>query len=379
MYLKDEPHFLYVEVVDTEWKWFRIHYTAEYVQYSEKDADGHVCHYIYDPDTGEIAAEEMNMETAREKELWEYTENTPIIDTNKVEGGNFPLSQTYTNVSEGISFMYPEGWTVGEESPDLLIRVTAPNESELAGAEFRVSKDTAHESFFTLNESDWEESFQKIEKRNDAIENISLLSLDDISLSGYPAKKMVVRMRIADGGSFKAAINFYLVDLKTYATVCISHEELWDQCEPVFEEIMDSYVITDVFSGREADTSDSGLVEEVPFGYEGEDSYTDYIEWGGVYEDGWMDTTLTFSLYSDGGQYPECGYMTTNFRGMENTGELYYLGDSQFRWDSEGYDSSIAETYYVYPIYNDGRYQLDLYNSNGEYEVTFTLYEQYIS
>lgn len=123
---------------------------------------------------------------------------------------------------------------------------------------------------------------------------------------------------------------------------------------------------------------DSMFPEEIPFGYEGEENYTDYMEWGGDYDGGWMDTALTFSLYSDGSQNPECGYMTTYFRGMESNGKLYYLGGNQFRWESEGYDSVWPETYYVYAVYNNSEYRLDLYNSDGEYEVTFTLYEQYI-
>lgn len=123
---------------------------------------------------------------------------------------------------------------------------------------------------------------------------------------------------------------------------------------------------------------DNSFTDETPFGYEGEENYTDYMEWSGDYDGGWMDTTLTLSLYSDGSQDPECGYMTTYFRGMESTGELYYLGGNQFRWESGGYDSASPETYYVYAVYNNSEYQLDLYNSDGEYEVTFTLYEQYI-
>ena len=59
-------------------------------------------------------------------------------------------------------------------------------------------------------------------------------------------------------------------------------------------------------------------------------------------------------------------------------GKLYYLGGNQFRWESGGYDSVWPETYYVYAVYNNSEYRLDLYNSDGEYEVTFTLYEQYI-
>ena len=107
-------------------------------------------------------------------------------------------------------------------------------------------------------------------------------------------------------------------------------------------------------------------------------NYTDYIEWGGDYDDGWLDTTLTLSLYSDGTQDPGCGYITTNFRGNETSGKLYYLGDNEFLWEAE-YDSiDLVETYYVYAVYASGTYQLDLYNDDGTYEVTFTMFEQYI-
>lgn len=123
---------------------------------------------------------------------------------------------------------------------------------------------------------------------------------------------------------------------------------------------------------------DNRFTEEIPFGYEGEEYYTDYMEWGGDYDGGWMDTTLTLSLYSDGAQDPGCGYITTHFRGMDSSGKLYFLGGNQFRWESGGYDSVVPEIYYVYAVYNNSEYQLDLYNSDGEYEVTFTQYEQYI-
>ena len=106
--------------------------------------------------------------------------------------------------------------------------------------------------------------------------------------------------------------------------------------------------------------------------------YTDYMYWGGLYDGGWMDTELWFGLYSDGSQEPECGYITTTFRGMEDTGKLYYMGANEFRWESEGYDSASPETYYICAVYDGSSYQLMLYNSDGEYEVTFTLSEQYI-
>lgn len=113
--------------------------------------------------------------------------------------------------------------------------------------------------------------------------------------------------------------------------------------------------------------------EEMPVG-----SYTDYQEWGGDYDDGWLDTMLTFSLYSDGTQDPGCGYITTYFRGMEASGKLYYLGGNEFCWENDGYDSAPPEIYYIYAVKEGDAYRLELYNSEGEFEVTFTQYEQYI-
>lgn len=118
---------------------------------------------------------------------------------------------------------------------------------------------------------------------------------------------------------------------------------------------------------------DSGVNEEMPVG-----SYTDYQEWGGYYDDGWLDTELTFSLYSDGTQDPGCGYIATYFRGMEASGKLYYLGGNEFCWENNGYDSVSPEIYYIYAVKEGDTYQLELYNSDGEYEVTYIQYEQMI-
>ncbi len=104
--------------------------------------------------------------------------------------------------------------------------------------------------------------------------------------------------------------------------------------------------------------------------------YTDYLLWCGEYDNGWMDTSLTFELYSDGTQDPECGYVTINFRGNEARGKLYYLGGNKFRLEPEEISST---QYYIYTIENEAGYQLDFYNLDGGYEVTFTQYQQYIS
>lgn len=157
--------------------------------------------------------------------------------------------------------------------------------------------------------------------------------------------------------------------------------ECAEKYERIFDAIMESYRITAMLpdgSYMDDDNIGSTYANETPKDSGYGNDYTDYMYWGGCYDGGWMDTELWFGLYSDGTQDPECGYITTTFRGMEDTGKLYYLGGNEFRWESEGYDSVLPVTYYVRAVYNDGSYQLDLYTSDGVYEVTFTLYEQYI-
>lgn len=378
MYLKDEPHLLYVEIVDMKWQWFRIHYTAEYIQYSEKDANGNILYYAYDPDTGETVIADVGTmaSSALDDKVLDEAESISVNNTNRDETPKRLLNQTYINEGEGFSFMYPEGWIVEEGSSDLLVRVSAPDESVPAGAQLKITKTYAIDAFFSASISEWEQILPMVLK--DDIVDIRVLSLDDISLNGYSAKKLIYTIAW-DGESARQILYFYLRNSEMYMVACASNEDLWHKYEPVFGEIMDSYVITDVSLDKEANISDSCFTEEIPFGYEGEETYTDYIEWGGIYDDGWMDTTLTFTLYSDGTEDPECGYMTICFRGMENSGRLYYLGGNGFRWEGEGYESSFSKTYYIYAVNNNGMYQLEIYNSDGTYEVTFTLYEQYVS
>lgn len=384
MYLKDEPHFLYIEKVDTEWRWFRLHYTAEYIQYFEKDAEGNVFYYTYDPDTGEtaIANGHTTVSSVSGDDILDDVESIPVNNETRNETQELLLSQTYINEYMGLSFMYPDGWRVVEMSTNGPIWVVSPYESKVAGsaAYIIIENGNIDETYFSATRSDFENVLLKLR-----YEDIGVLSLDDISLSGHPARRLVFTAS-SDGVSLKQTFYLYIFDSEMYVIGCSTYENLWDEYEPVFEKIMDSYVITNTLSASSdmetnipADSEHTKETpEEIPYGYEGEENYTDYIEWGGSYDGGWMDTTLTFSLYSDGTQDPGCGYMTTYFRGMENSGKLYYLGGNEFQWESEGYSPNSGETYYVCAIYNNGEYQLELYNGDGAYEVTFTLYEQYI-
>lgn len=107
--------------------------------------------------------------------------------------------------------------------------------------------------------------------------------------------------------------------------------------------------------------------------------FSDYIDWCGYYEGGWLDTGLWFGLNSDGTQNPECGSIRLDFRGNEFLGELYYRGGNEF-YSEVNYASSV-EKYYLYPNVNSGSYTIDIYTSEGDFECTYTMlmsYDEYV-
>ena len=96
------------------------------------------------------------------------------------------------------------------------------------------------------------------------------------------------------------------------------------------------------------------------------DGFLDYLDWNGFYFGGWMDTALTFELYPDD-RFLQCGYIAFDFRGNVDSGDLYYLGDNQFQCEISG------STYIILAVVNDALYQLEIYDADGNYDVTYTL------
>ncbi|MCR5419492.1 MAG: zinc ribbon domain-containing protein [Lachnospiraceae bacterium] len=105
------------------------------------------------------------------------------------------------------------------------------------------------------------------------------------------------------------------------------------------------------------------------------DDYTEYLDWCGDYDGGWLDTYLGFGLYTDGTQNPECGYIELFFRGNEFRGNLYYQGGNEFYSEIE-YGSGI-EGNYLYLRYSDGKYLIDIYTVEGDYDCTYTMLMPY--
>lgn len=306
----------------------------------------------------------------KESDLSQLMELTELLK----ETGKCEFSEIYINEMEGISFKYPRAWTSidtteydMEDNIEMAVVGLKSDEKygEIFNAIMAVSKfQVTSESIDELFISDYEYAARYLS-------DVSIIETSVVELDGISARKI----EYVDSEDRYIQRYLYGVGTNVYKIELGCENNYARKYKRIFDAIMDSYSITivpSISSNMEKET-----VEEIPFGYEEDENYTDYIEWGGTYDGGWLDTTLTFSLYSDGIQYPECGSITTTFRGMENYGKLYYLGRNQFQWENEGYYSSI-ETYYVCAVYDNGTYQLELYNSDGTYEVTFTLYEQYI-
>lgn len=144
--------------------------------------------------------------------------------------------------------------------------------------------------------------------------------------------------------------------------------------KPLALQFIDDYEETIAyFMIREGASGDAAGQEEWQVA---EGDYTNYLSWCGEYDGGWMDTTLSFQLYTDGTQNPECGFAYQNFRGNEWKGNLYYLGENEFQWDLNDFGGQEVYTYYIFCIEANGVYQLEI-RSLGEDPVIFTQYMQY--
>lgn len=126
---------------------------------------------------------------------------------------------------------------------------------------------------------------------------------------------------------------------------------------------------------EESDSDAGAAQQEVPQQemIPGED-YTNYYSWLGEYNSG--ETELSFQIFSDGVQYTDgyCGYIAMRHRGAEVKGDMYYMGGNKFRWEEEiGSEKKVS---YVYPVMNNGKRQLEMYDSNGVYYDTYTVYFQ---
>ncbi len=99
--------------------------------------------------------------------------------------------------------------------------------------------------------------------------------------------------------------------------------------------------------------------------------YTEYLDWNGYYTGGWMENGLLLELHPDYDFATKCGTVENDFRGNRFFGRVYYMGNSEFTFQIFSADGSY-KNYLVRPKMNNDKYELDIYDQDGDYDCTFT-------
>lgn len=165
-----------------------------------------------------------------------YHDDSPLNIDEPEE--NVALTQAYANEAEGISFMYPEDWTVTTGAKEV-VSIAAPEGMFGSYANMSVSKDVADDMLFHYTASDFEQEYLSV----DHIQDISIVSLTDMTLGGLPARKLEFSA-VYDGADLIYFQYFYNLNADAYVVSCTMRESSFDKYAPVFEAIMDSYTIT---------------------------------------------------------------------------------------------------------------------------------------
>lgn len=167
-----------------------------------------------------------------------YDDSLPNLDE---QGESISLTQVYTNEEEGISFMYPEDWTVTTATTETeeIVTVAAPEGMFGSYAYIGVSKDVADDMLFQHTMSDFERVYSAAGHIND----ISITSLTDITLGDFPARKLEFSANY-DSADLIYIQYFYNLNSNEYIVTCVMRESSSDTYGPIFEAIMDSYITT---------------------------------------------------------------------------------------------------------------------------------------
>ncbi|MGP1411223.1 MAG: PsbP-related protein [Peptoanaerobacter stomatis] len=310
------------------------------------------------------------------------TDKVEIIDktlekTDEVikKEDNIDLTAIYNNEEYSVYFKYPSTWKPVSEKEYSQILDEKPiiclfNEDNYKTIGVQViNVPLTTKEFYDVFYSEDDEFIKKFKERLD--NNIIVKDIFTTQIDGLPARKITY----IDEDGIEGQSYFYSYNLISVNRIDFVYMSIQSNLQVIVDEIISSYKITideqekDIIRNyiKNMEKETYKFFSEKDYTLEG--NYTDYLRWCGEYEGGWINTWLHFSLYSDGTQDPGCGNIIEHFRGMEFKGKVYYLGENKFLWEREQNDS--IEKYYIKAILVEGNYQLEIYNSDGEYEVTF--------
>ena len=144
------------------------------------------------------------------------------------------LTQTYTNEEEGFAFKYPGGWDF-ENDDDSIVSINTAGLS--FAANIGVAKGEADDEFFSATKGDFLDFY------SEEFDELNIVSLSDVYLDGVPARKLAMTYTY-EGVSFVGVQHFYKIGSDMYIVSCLSLQSNFDEYEPIFDAIMDSYRIT---------------------------------------------------------------------------------------------------------------------------------------
>jgi len=144
------------------------------------------------------------------------------------------LTQTYTNEEEGFAFKYPGGWDF-ENDDDSIVSINTAGLS--FAANIGVAKGEADDEFFSATKGDFLDFY------SEEFDELNIVSLSDVYLDGVPARKLAMTYTY-EGVSFVGVQHFYKIGSDMYIVSYLSLQSNFDEYEPIFDAIMNSYRIT---------------------------------------------------------------------------------------------------------------------------------------
>lgn len=174
--------------------------------------------------------------------------------TSAEKDNNDIVSLIYNNEDEGFSFMYPDDWSV-ENDPEYIVYLYHEGSDVGEYAEMTIIKEYFNaydkEWLFSASLTDFQEEYSYID------ENAEVISLNNVTLSGYPARKLLIKYDTSDL-SLTMIYYFYAVNSDVYCISFTSYESCFDKYKPIFDAIIESYNIS-----TEKSSTDKELTSDI--------------------------------------------------------------------------------------------------------------------
>lgn len=303
--------------------------------------------------------------SGRDETVHDTYNDKPETETDMLSSGSedISLNNLCTNEEEGFSFMYPDGWEIEsaeEIDPDALASVACTSTLGVY-ARIAVYKEVNDGSYFIATWEDFEEAYSSTGGLDDG----KLMDLSDIMLDGQPARKVTYAFNNDMGVRLIGIQYFYVRGTYMYLVTYAVEEVNYDRYEPIFNAIMDSYMIAAV-------NDEYSVGMQMP-NYENDYSL-DIWALAGEYEgeDVRPSSYMYINIYSSPEDDMVGNYcITIPNSGIEYTGELCRESDRTFSLVSNG------EIYAMIDVIDETYGSAVIHYSENDFECNYCMYEAY--